>query len=198
MINDKFACADVVQSWGLFRDQGRWSDLLGTFWPEGIIAVSWFRGPFSGFVESCRGRDPARTGRSKHLLAPSVVWVNGARAIAETSATILVRQVMGGVLVDLTSNARFLDRLEQRDGAWKIIERNAIYERDRLDPVEPSAAFDEMMRVGDAARFAAPYRYMAFRLAAAGGSLSMPVHHDDLPETKELQARCQAWLGAAA
>ena len=108
---DKYACAELIQSWGLFRDQGRWAELLETFVPEGVIAVSWFEGPFTEFVERCRIRDAKRAGRSKHFISPSVVHMSRDRALAETSVIILVRQDIEGVAVDLTSNARFLDRL---------------------------------------------------------------------------------------
>jgi len=189
---DKQECAELIQAWGLCRDQGRWAELAAAFAPEGEIAVSWFRGPHDEFVERCRQSFTAGT-RSKHLLWPATVEVAGDRALAETNVVILVRQSIAGILVDLTSNARFLDRLERR-GRWMIVERAAVYERDRLDPVEPSAAFEVMMREADAARFPAAYRYMAFRVLAAGRSLAEPVHYDGTPETEALRARYRAWL----
>jgi hypothetical protein len=64
---DKQACAELIQAWGLARDQGRWADLLATFAPEGEIAVSWFRGSFKEFVERCRPSYAAGV-RSKHLV----------------------------------------------------------------------------------------------------------------------------------
>src|SRR5262249_43694049 len=156
---------DVIQRWGLARDRGRWHELAATFVPDGEIAVSWFRGPFTEFVERCRQSFAAGT-RSKHLIWPPVVRTNGDRAIAETNIAILVRQAIDGVLVDLTSYGRFFDRLERR-GRWMIAERAAIYEHDRLDPVEPSDAFDAMMQAADVEKFPAAYRYMAFRVLAA-------------------------------
>lgn len=193
---DKQDCAELIQLWGLCRDQGRWTDLLATFHPEGEIAVSWFRGSFPDFVARCRQSHEAGN-RSKHLIWPSFVQVKGDRAVAETSAAILVRQVIEGVPTDLTSNARFLDRLERRDGAWKILERAAIYERDRLDPVEPSAAFTALMQRADAARHPAAYRYMAYRVLAAGRSLAEPVFADGSDDTVALYARHQGWLSGA-
>jgi hypothetical protein len=190
--DDKYACAEVIQLWGLLRDQSRWAELLETFTPDGTIAVSWFRGTFRDFVQQCRLRN-ASAGRSKHLLMPSVVWVAGDRALAETSVVILVRQDIKGVAVDLTSHARFLDRLERR-GAWKIVERATIYEHDRLDPVEPSLNFTELMERGNCAQYPRPYRYMAFRIAAIGGALATPVHCDGSAETEALRARYTAWL----
>jgi SnoaL-like domain len=134
---------------------------------------------------------------TKHLLSPSVVRVFGQRAIAETSVAILVRQDIKGVATDLTAHARFLDRLEQDDFTWRIVERTAVYERDRLDPVVPSVAFDELIQSADCARYPAPYRYMAFRIAEAGGSLAMPVLYDGLPETDVLRTRYRRWLAEA-
>ena len=189
---DKQACAELIQAWGLARDQGRWSELLSTFAPEGEIAVSWFRGPFVEFVERCRQSFAAGT-RSKHLIWPSTVRTNGDRAVAETNIAILVRQSIDGVLLDLTSYGRFFDRLERRD-RWMMVERAAIYEQDRLDPVEPSQAFAAMMQTADVAKFPAPYRYMAFRVLAADRSLASPIYCDDSAETIELYGRYAAWL----
>jgi hypothetical protein len=191
-IEDKYVCAELIQAWGLYRDQRRWPELLDTFHPEGEIAVSWFRGPFRDFVEHCK-----RGGPSKHLIMPSVVRVSGARAVAETSAVILVRQIIGGVAVDMTSRARFLDRLERRQGRWRMLERAAIYEQDRLDPVEPSDVFASVMRSASASSYPEPYRYMAVRLAAAGRPLAEPVHHDGSAPTTELYARYERWLQGA-
>jgi SnoaL-like domain len=188
-VADKIACADIIVSWGLHRDQRRWPELLATFHPDGEIAVSWFRGRFSEFVEHCK-----RGGASKHLIMPPLVQINGERATAETTIVILVRQSIEGLAVDMTSRARFLDRLERRDGAWKIRERAAVYEQDRLDPVVPSDAFVRMMQEASVVQYPEPYRYMAMRLAAAGRPLAEPVHFDGAPHTTALAARYAAWL----
>ncbi len=193
-VSDKQACAELIQSWGLFRDQGKWPELLQTFSPDGEIAVSWFSGSFREFVERCRRGFEAGQ-RSKHHIFPSTVHVAGNRAIGETNIVILVRQKIGGVLADLTSYARFLDRLERSGESWRIQERTAIYERDRLDPVEPSEAFDSLFRSADLSIYPEAYRYMAARLAAAGRALAPVVHRDGSPYTAQLYARYDDWLG---
>jgi hypothetical protein len=193
-IADKLACADLIQSWGLCRDQGRWSELLATFHPDGQIAVSWFRGSFPDFVERCRQNSSSST-RAKHLLWPASVRGKDSRALAETNVTILVRQQIDGVWVDLTSRARFLDRIERREGRWRVLERAAVYEQDRFDAVEPSIVFIKLMQTANAAQYPEPYRYMAYRVNAAGRSLANPVHYDALPETEALKARYDTWLG---
>ncbi len=74
-VDDKYACAEVIQSWGLYRDQGKWPQLLATFVPEGQIAISWFSGSFTEFVDRCRKSFDAGQ-RSKHHILPSVVRVS--------------------------------------------------------------------------------------------------------------------------
>jgi hypothetical protein len=108
-----------------------------------------------------------------------------------------VRQRIGDVLADLTSYARFVDRLEQRDGRWVIVERAAVYERDRLDPVEPSANLERLFAAADLSAYPAAYRYMAARLKAAGRALAPVVHYDGAPHTTQLYARYEAWLGGS-
>jgi hypothetical protein len=193
MNSDKLACAEVIQAWGFARDQGRWDDLAAIFHPGGEIAVSWFRGPYPDFVGHCR-RNYGGGSAAKHLLWPARVTVNGGRATAETNVAILVRQTIEGVATDLTSYGRFLDRLERRGGDWRIVERATVYEKDRLDPVEPSAAFGALMAKADAAQYPAQYRYMAYRVRAAGRSLAEPVHYDGRAETEALKQRYAEWL----
>ena len=191
---DKHACAELIQSWGLYRDQGKWPELLATFTPDGEIAVSWFSGSFRAFVDRCRESFDKGV-RSKHHIFPATVRLAGDRALGETNIVIHVRQNIGGVPVDMTSHARFLDRLDRRDGRWAVLERAAIYERDRLDPVEPSEAFDQLFKASDLSIYPEAYRYMAARLVAAGRALAPVVYCDGTPHTTQLYARYDAWLG---
>jgi hypothetical protein len=193
---DKIACAELVQAWGFARDQGRWDDLLAIFHPGGEIAVSWFRGPYPDFVGRCRAN--AGSGiMSKHMLWPARITLNGERATSETNVAILVRQTIEGVPTDLTSYGRFLDRIERRGGVWRMVERATLYEKDRLDPVEPSAAFAALMARADTASYPVPYRYMGYRVTASGRTLAEPVHYDGRTETEALKRRYAVWLAGA-
>jgi hypothetical protein len=196
---DKIACAELIQAWGVCRDQGKWKELRSTFKADGHISVSWFRGPFEQFVERCRASFAAGNSWSRHHLFPSTVKLNGDRAVAETSVVIRVRQKFNAIDVDLTSCSRFLDRLARHGDGWLIAERAAIYERDRLDAVEPSAAFDELFKAANTAQYPEQYRYMAFRLAHAQGRTLAPViYRDGGPETADLYARFSDWLAGKA
>ena len=107
-MDDKSACAELIQAWGFYRDQGKWPQLLATFAPEGEISVSWFSGSFREFVDRCRQSFEAGQ-RSKHHIFPSRCALRGDRAVAETNIVILVRQKIGGVL-DRHDLARAISR----------------------------------------------------------------------------------------
>ena len=79
-------------------------------------------------------------------------------------------------------------------GRWAIVERTAIYERDRLDPVEPSEAFDKLFKATDLSVYPEAYRYMAARLVAAGRALAPVVYRDGSPTPRSSTLRYEAWL----
>jgi hypothetical protein len=195
---DKAAVAELIQAWGVYRDQGKWRELRTTFTPAGFISISWFCGPFEQFVERCQASFAAGNSWSRHHLFAPTITLDGDRAVAETPVIIRVRQKIGRVEVDLTSCSRFLDRMECYAAGWLIAERAAIYERDRLDPVEPSPAFDELFKSANTAQYPEQYRYMAFRLAhTEGRSLAAVIYRDGGAETADLYARFSGWLAGA-
>ena len=53
--------------------------------------------------------------------------------------TISQRAPVDGVLCDVVCTGRFYDFLEKRQGRWGLVLRQPIYEKDRLDPVDPAA-----------------------------------------------------------
>ena len=53
--------------------------------------------------------------------------------------TILQRAPVHGIPCDVVCVGRFYDFLEKRDGRWGIVLRQPIYEKDRMDPVDPEA-----------------------------------------------------------
>ena len=42
-------------------------------------------------------------------------------------------------LVDVVCTGRFYDFIERRQGRWGFVLRQPIYEKDRMDPVDPAA-----------------------------------------------------------
>ncbi len=159
---DRDAIAQAVANWALWRDTGRWEKLAALYTPDAIQHTTWFVGPASEFID----RIKKMSGRSQHFMGACSVELNGERAIAETRLVLLVRGVLQAVEVDITCYARSYDRFLKVDGEWRIARRDMIYEKDRLDPLDPSASlkfdYDELIR------YPTGYRHLAMLQAAMG------------------------------
>lgn len=191
---DRLDCMDLIQAWALCRDQGRWEELLDTFHPDGTISVTWFKGTFPDFVEASKRAAANSKSLSKHQIGPPLVTLRGDRAMAETSIAIHGRATLDGILVDNVSYGRFLDRIERREGCWRIAERVAIYEKDRLDPVTPGEAFNRFMAETDFSVYPEAYRFIAHRLVSSGRKLVSPIIINASPEAEALYRRYRNWL----
>lgn len=151
------------------RDEGQWDALLDLFHPHATIAVSWYRGPIDGFIEASRSMSGSPRVSTKHWFGAPRIQVRGKRALSEVDGAIMGRSKVGALEIDVTSHARFLDHFVLcEDGRWRIVERTGIYEKDRVDPVQPSILFWLVYRFARFARFPAEYRHLAFGLKRQG------------------------------
>lgn len=193
-LQDRMDLIALIQAWGIYRDQGRWDSLAETFHPGGTIAVTWFSGSFSEFIEQCRARHKDVGPRTKHLIGLPHLEISGSRAVAETNIQILGRVTVNGIPADNICYARFLDRIEKRNGTWRIVEREAIYEKDRIDPVEHVSGFATSIAGAEFSSIPEPYRYLGHYLRASGRKLCDRVLCDGSPDTLAAQARALDWL----
>jgi ketosteroid isomerase-like protein len=169
---DKAAIREAVENWALYRDTGRWDALLRLYTPDAIVHTTWFVGSAREFVE--RGKQAAARGgsRGQHFVGAISVEVAGDRAIAETRAMLLVRAPLQGVEVDVTCYCRFYDWFVRMDGGWRIKMRGGIYEKDRIDPVDPSQRITLDPAV--LARFPYGYRHVAYVQSSNGHHHARP------------------------
>ncbi|GDY60547.1 hypothetical protein SVIO_111700 [Streptomyces violaceusniger] len=101
-----------------------------------------------------------------HFLGGHTADINGDRAIAQTKMTISQRASVDGVEVDVVCTGRFYDFCARHDGQWKIVRRQPIYEKDRLDPVDPAARLELDPVLLD--RFPTGYRHLGYLQTKAG------------------------------
>jgi hypothetical protein len=123
-LEDRFSIADLMTGW-MHRDLGQWDRLRELFHPDGTIEITWFKGLFSEFVDASM-RMGASDLRTKHVVAEPVVRFRESRAIAETNAIIVVENIRLGL--GCSSHNRFYDWVEKRNGCWKIVKRQSIYD----------------------------------------------------------------------
>ncbi|NGY05919.1 nuclear transport factor 2 family protein [Solimonas terrae] len=187
----KAEIAEVVNNWTFFRDQEAWSSLLGTFHEDGTISLSWYQGPFKGFVAASENASKGKNAIVKHYVGIPMIQVNGDRALSETNVTIMLRAKTPAGEVDTTSYARFFDLVERRNGSWKILKRTAIYERDRLDPVQgplPDVFYKGLEQYPEELRF------LASSLHKLGIEISPATVVDKSPALAELYRGGSDWL----
>jgi hypothetical protein len=188
---DRLLIRELVENWVLWRDARQW-DRFRTVWhPEGVMHATWFQGTFEEFIRVSReGYD--RGVRILHFLGGSSIEVAGDRAIAQTKMTISQRAPVEGVVCDVVCTGRFYDFIERRAGRWGLVVRQPIYEKDRLDPVDPSAP--PTLDAALLARFPEGYRHLAYLQTRIGYSVKPDMPGDDGPELAALYARGAQWL----
>jgi len=193
-LQDQVAISTLMQRWALARDTGDWEALRDTAHPGAAMTTTWFDGTFEAFVESCRA-SWAKGSRSQHFLGGTVADVEGGRAIAQTRMSINVRSRLDEVEVDAVCLGRFFDRVEKRAGAWRIAKRSVIYERDRLDPVDPQAKISldpELL-----GRFPEGYRHLAYLQTRNGARVDPHLPTASGPALERLLQEAKAWLAGA-
>src|SRR5579859_1653209 len=161
---------------------------------DGMMTATWFHGRFDDFIEAARASWRKRS-RSQHSLGGTTVELNRTRAVAQTRMTILMRSELDGVEVDVSCHGRFLDRVEKRNGVWRIARRSVIYEMDRMDPVRPGARLALDPAVLE--RFPEGYRHLAYLQSRSGAQVNPGLPTADPESQRMLLREATAWLAAA-
>jgi hypothetical protein len=203
---DRLAIRDVVETWASARDSGDWEAFRACWHDDGYMMATWFQGPKEDFIRVSQ-EGAARGVNILHFTGGCRITLKGTRAIAQTRMTIMQRGPVDGVLCDVACTGRFYDFLEKRasrgvggvvppepagDGRWAIVLRQPIYEKDRLDPVDPAAslALDPELL----ARYPEGYRYLAYLQVQAGYPVKPDMPGLRGPEVERLYQRGAAWL----
>jgi hypothetical protein len=182
---------EVIENWVVWRDSGDWERFRTVWHPEARMMATWFQGSAERFIEV--SREGWHKGISiLHFLGGSSIDVVDTRAIAQTKMTISQRAEVDGIACDVLCTGRFYDFFEKRDERWAIVLRQPIYEKDRIDPVDPGTALklDASLLV----EFPEGYRHLAYAQTRIGFTVKrdMPVLRG--AEIERLYADGAAWL----
>ena len=189
--SDKTAIREVIDNWVIWRDSGDWERFRSVWHDEGRMMATWFYGTASEFIRvSSEGMN--RGVSIYHSLGGISIELAGLRAIAQTRNTIFQRGLVHGVLCDVACLGRFYDFFEKRKGRWAIVLRRLVYERDRLDPVDPSQTVSldpELLE-----RFPVGYCHLAYLQATAGFDVAPNLPGLKGPEVDALYETGRRWL----
>ncbi len=159
---------------------------------DAIIRVSWFDGPAKEYIQQTQAA--GGDNQSKHKINSTNVWLNGDKAVAEMTVTMLSpRQSIDGHDFDLVCYARIFSRLRRESGFWKIIYGDCIYERDSLVPVFPCVSLE--IDPGEIDQYRESYKCLSYILSRAGQTPDQNQPGEDRPETiKKLYDEANEWL----
>jgi len=188
---DRLAIRELVENWAVWRDAGDWERFATCWHEDGRMMATWCQAPAVEFIRA--SREGWERGVSiLHFLGGHGAEVAGDRAVAQTKMTITQRAEVEGVLADVVCTGRFYDFLERRAGRWGVVLRQPIYERDRMDPVVPTARLS--LDLALLARFPEGYRHLAYLQTRIGYAVKADMPGLKGPEVEALYARGARWL----
>jgi hypothetical protein len=188
---DKRAIRELVENWVVWRDAGEWERFRSVWHDDGRMMATWFQGSADEFIRV--SREGWEKGVSiLHFLGGSSIDVAGTRAIAQTKMTISQRAKARGVLCDVICTGRFHDFFEKRAGRWGLVLRQPIYEKDRIDPVDPSVALS--LDPDLLGRFPEGYRHLAYVQSEIGYKVKPDMPGLKGAEVETLYRRGRDWL----
>jgi SnoaL-like domain len=190
-MREKLAIREVVENWAVWRDAGDWERFRTVWHDDGRMMATWFQGSVDEFIRV--SREGFERGVSiLHFLGGMAIDLAGERAIAQTKMTINQRALVHDVLCDVVCTGRFYDFMAKRGGRWGVVLRQPIYEKDRLDPVDPAAS----LQLDPALLHSFPegYRHLAYLQTGLGFKVKPDMPGLKGPEVAGLYARGAAWL----
>jgi SnoaL-like protein len=190
-IADGLAIRELVENWAVWRDAREWTKFRTVWHDDGRMMATWFQGTADEFIRVSQ-EGYAKGVRILHFLGGMSIDIKGRRAIAQTKMTIAQRAQVENVLCDVVCTGRFYDFLAKRKGRWGLVLRQPIYEKDRIDPVDPEAELKLDKNL--LARFPEGYRHLAYLQAKIGYQVKTDMPGLDGPEVEALYTRGAAWL----
>ena len=188
---ERLAIRDLIENWAVWRDAGDWERFRTVWDKDGWMTATWFQGPAEDFIAI--SREGFEKGVSiLHFLGGWTCDIAGDRAISQTKMTINQRAAVDGVLVDVVCTGRFYDFFARRGGRWGIVRRQPIYEKDRLDPVDPAAALK--LDAALLAKFPEGYRHLGYLQTRNGWKVKEGLPGLRGPAVGKVYAEGKAWL----
>jgi hypothetical protein len=162
LLLDKQEIREVMMQYARGVDRGDWELAASQYHADGVDdhgGGSWFIGPDIGKNRSSNagegnglvvGRQSAkRKQMGQHFVGNELIEVEGDTAYAEHYVVASLPFERNGEEYTRTRADRYLDRLERRDGKWKIAYRVLVDDWDRLDKVVEGVPGSSNWRRGD-------------------------------------------------
>lgn len=188
---DELKLRQLIDNWAIWRDAGFWEKFRTVWHDDGRMMATWTQGTADEFIEMNK-QGWAKGVSILHFLGGHTAEIVGDRAVTQTKMTISQRGDVHGVVCDVVCTGRFYDFLERRNGKWGMCLRQPIYEKDRMDPIEPGVSVP--LETDLLEQFPVGYRHLAYLQSKVGYPVKkdMPGLKDDKVEA--LYATGKTWL----
>lgn len=187
---------NLLIRWGHARDTEDWSTLAECFHDDATIHLSWISGSASDFIAASQAMSKNRKPGShvKHVISGPWIRVNRNRAFARCHSHILIRLKLVGYEFDIQSWLQFYDLLEFKNDSWGIVKRTAVYEKDRLDFVNPIENSDNLFSDIDLSAFPESVKFLCYMIQKSGGAPSTDIITVYSDEERLLKEESEKWL----
>jgi hypothetical protein len=122
---DKQAIAEVLMRYSRFMDRKDWDGLASVYWPDATDDHVLYTGDVAGLIRHCAQFTVGMP--TVHFLGNMLIDLDGPDAAFAETYYIAYHDMPGKRAAlgrtDLTLWGRYLDRLERRQGAWRIAAR---------------------------------------------------------------------------
>lgn len=192
---DAWIATQVVLGERQARDRGWWDRMAGSYWPDSLVRLSWHKGTGEAFAAGSRAIAERGEELATHQMGAPAVQVRGDRAFVEAPATMRMVVTIDGVSCMLTVALRLAYRLERRDGEWRILALDAIYESAGLAPTAPGETLS--ISPEDLTGFRPSYALLALHISRKGIPAPQDELGDDRPEqVAALYTEIWEWMNA--
>ncbi|WP_170287288.1 nuclear transport factor 2 family protein [Halioglobus maricola] len=126
---DQLAISDILHAHCRGLDRNDSTLLASCYWPEAEVNYGNFIGPAAEF---CQLIGPALAPvyeLTRHCVSNFTIQINGEQAHCESY--VEAAHLLRGAEQEMCFSGRYLDRLEKRDGHWRMVHRHVVMDWSR-------------------------------------------------------------------
>ena len=187
---------NLLIRWGHTRDNEDWRALAECFHNDATIHLSWISGTANDFIAASqaitKNRRPGT--HMKHVISGPWILINKSRAFSRCHSHILIRLELDGYELDIQSWLQFYDLLECRNESWRIVKRTAVYEKDRMDFVNPMENSEDLFNDMDLSAYPDSVKFLCYMIQKSGGTPSTDIITVYSEEEQLLKEESEKWL----